>query len=134
MSLPSSGPLSINQIRTELGSGSYSLRTLSSAAGKSTPDAISEFYGYSAAPQYYSYYVEVFTCYYGSCYGSSYSPPDGLLSSSSALDVGRYYPDASGYVFYVQGYYGYGNYGGQTFNQVGPSSTVCWAVCDAMGW
>ena len=48
MALPSSGPLSIGAIRTELGSGSGSLRTLSAAAGKSTPDSMSEFYGYSA--------------------------------------------------------------------------------------
>lgn len=48
MALQSSGSISINQIRAELGSGSYSLRTLSAAAGKSTPDAMSEFYGYSA--------------------------------------------------------------------------------------
>lgn len=48
MPLPSSGALGIDAIRTELSSGSGSLRTLSSLAGKSTPDAISEFYGYSA--------------------------------------------------------------------------------------
>jgi hypothetical protein len=48
MALPSSGPLGIGAIRTELSSGSGSLRTLSSLAGKSTPDAISEFYGYGA--------------------------------------------------------------------------------------
>ena len=48
MALPSSGPLGIGQIRAELSSSSGSLRTLSSLAGKSTPDAISEFYGYSA--------------------------------------------------------------------------------------
>lgn len=51
MPLPSSGPLSISAIRNELvgtyGS-SYSLRQLSSWAGFSTPDSISEFYGYSA--------------------------------------------------------------------------------------
>lgn len=47
MPLPSSGPITINQIRTELGSGAYSLRTLSAAAGKSIPDAMSEFYGFS---------------------------------------------------------------------------------------
>lgn len=46
MPLPSSGALGIDAIRTELGSGSGSLRTLSSLAGFSTPDAISEFYGY----------------------------------------------------------------------------------------
>ncbi len=50
MPLPSSGALGIGAIRTELGSGSGSLRTLSSLAGFSTPDAISEFYGYGGLP------------------------------------------------------------------------------------
>ena len=51
--LPCTGPLSINDIRTELqqSQGNNSLRTLSSLAGFSTPDAISEFYCYS----YYNY-------------------------------------------------------------------------------
>ena len=50
MALQSSGPISIDNIRTELGQGqaNSSLRSLSALAGKSTPDAISEFYGYSA--------------------------------------------------------------------------------------
>lgn len=47
MPLPSSGAISISQIRTELSSSSGSLRTLSAAAGKSAPDSMSEFYGYS---------------------------------------------------------------------------------------
>jgi len=47
MALPSSGEISIGDIKTEIGSSSGSLRTLSSAAGKSIPDAISEFHGYS---------------------------------------------------------------------------------------
>ena len=49
MALPSSGPLSINDIRVELGQAqaNSSLRSLSSLAGFSTPDAVSEFYGYS---------------------------------------------------------------------------------------
>lgn len=45
MSLPGSGAISMSQIKNELGSTSYSLRTLSAAAGKGTPDAMSEFYG-----------------------------------------------------------------------------------------
>ena len=49
MALPTSGPLSIGQIRTQLGSASGSLRTLSALAGFTTPDAISEFYGYGTA-------------------------------------------------------------------------------------
>jgi hypothetical protein len=60
MALPSSGPLSISAIRNEeVNNGgfasSYSLRQLSSNAGKSTPDSISEFYGYSASTSYYKY-------------------------------------------------------------------------------
>jgi hypothetical protein len=54
MALPSSGPLSISAIRNEqvnVGgfASSYSLRQLSANAGKSSPDAISEFYGYDAS-------------------------------------------------------------------------------------
>jgi len=48
MALQSSGQISINDIKTELGSSSGSLATLSTAAGKSAPHAISEFYGYSS--------------------------------------------------------------------------------------
>ena len=52
MALQSSGAISISQIKTELGSASNSLRTLSSLAGKSTPDAMSEFYGFSNATEF----------------------------------------------------------------------------------
>ena len=52
MALQSSGAISVSQIRTELGSASGSIRTLSAAAGKSTPDAMSEFYSYSASGAY----------------------------------------------------------------------------------
>lgn len=48
MALQSSGQISISDIQTELSNTSGSLRTLSAAAGKSTPDAMSEFYGYSS--------------------------------------------------------------------------------------
>jgi hypothetical protein len=53
MALQTSGPISISNIKAELGSASNSLRALSSAAGFSTPDAMSEFYGYSSfGPEY----------------------------------------------------------------------------------
>ena len=52
MALQSSGAISISQIKTELGSCSNSLRALSAAAGKSTSDAMSEFYGYSGSGAY----------------------------------------------------------------------------------
>lgn len=55
MPLPSSGQLGINAIRNELGTSNGSLRYLSSLAGFGTPDAISEFYGYSSATVPYSY-------------------------------------------------------------------------------
>lgn len=57
MALQSSGPISIDNIRTELGQAqaNSSLRSLSSLAGKSTPDAMSEFYGYSNAVPYTIY-------------------------------------------------------------------------------
>jgi hypothetical protein len=49
MPLQGSGAISISQIRNELVScgSTYSLRTLSSRAGKGTPDSMSEFFGYS---------------------------------------------------------------------------------------
>ena len=54
MPLQSSGAISISDIKTELGSASNSLATLSVGAGKTAPHSMSEFYGYSAAqPQYY---------------------------------------------------------------------------------
>jgi hypothetical protein len=52
MALQTSGAISISEIKTELGSSSNSLRTLSDAAGFITPDSMSEFYGYSNAPTF----------------------------------------------------------------------------------
>jgi len=54
MALQSSGPISINDIRVELGQAqaNSSLRSLSALASKSSPDAMSEFYGFSAATAY----------------------------------------------------------------------------------
>jgi hypothetical protein len=47
MALQSSGSISISQIKSEVGGSSSSLRSLSNAAGKSAPDGMQEFYGYS---------------------------------------------------------------------------------------
>ena len=50
MALPSSGSLSISQIKTELGSNSNSLEQLSLEANIPQPYRISNFYGYSSQP------------------------------------------------------------------------------------
>jgi len=55
MALPASGTLSLSQIAAALctpDSAPYSLREMSSAAGFSTPDSVSEFYGYSCPNAY----------------------------------------------------------------------------------
>jgi len=51
MALPSSGTLSLNDIRVELGlaQSNVSLGSMSNSVGFTDPDAVSEFYGYSAA-------------------------------------------------------------------------------------
>jgi hypothetical protein len=46
MPLSGTGPISMSQIKAELGSASNSLRAYSDAAGKSAPDIMSEFFGY----------------------------------------------------------------------------------------
>lgn len=53
MALPASGPLSSSQIATELGvpSTNISLGGMSDSASFAAPDAISDFYGYSAATE-----------------------------------------------------------------------------------
>ena len=48
MTLVSSGQISIDNIRNEIGTSDGSLRALSSLAGFSTPDSMSEFYSYNA--------------------------------------------------------------------------------------
>lgn len=55
MALPSSGQISINDIRNEIGTSDGSLRALSSLAGKGTPDSLAEFYSYDAFSYYATY-------------------------------------------------------------------------------
>ena len=51
MALPSSGTLSLNDIRVELGlaQSNVSLGSMSNSVGFTDPDAVSDFYGYSYA-------------------------------------------------------------------------------------
>lgn len=65
MPIPSSGSISISQIMTEVGSSSGSLRALSSASGFFTPDAMSEFYGYTRLQDVY---IRYYSPSYMGCY------------------------------------------------------------------
>jgi hypothetical protein len=62
MPLQASGPISISQIRTELlkrNTNSYSLRTLSSSAGKTSPDAMSELYSFNGCFPSGTFYQQI---------------------------------------------------------------------------
>jgi hypothetical protein len=96
MPLPSSGAISISQIRTELGTSSGSLRTLSSIAGKSTPDAMSEFYGYSASinVDITAYFPSFMGCYTNYTFSATSSIP-----VNTNLNVGmNWYGDLGGFL------------------------------------
>ena len=91
MALQSSGAISISQIKTELSSASNSLRTLSSLAGKSTPDAMSEFYGFSASTEYQFYAGDGGVGYadWTQACGEAFDPIT-LYSASTSLAVNVY--------------------------------------------
>lgn len=98
MALQSSGAISISQIKAELGSSSNSLRTLSSEAGFGTPDAMSEFYGYSAGPP------PTPEIYWDGSMVFSYTPPG--TGSYNSLNVYDWVPDTA----LVVDYYGTSQY------------------------
>lgn len=109
MALPGPGvPLSISMIRNELGLASGSLRTLSSFAGFSTPDSISEFYGYNMYTYYnYSYYLD--PCQGGSALytggnGRWYRSGDGLNFTDVTGQFAALYSYFNGFQ-YVYNYY-----------------------------
>lgn len=76
MALPLNGQLSFSAIATEVGIGTpFSLRTMSSIAGFSTPDNISEFYGYGGLTYTYFTYATSDPCLFG---GDIYLGSDGV--------------------------------------------------------
>jgi len=120
MALPSSGQISIGDIRTEIGSSSGSLRTLSAAAGKSTPDAMSEFYGYSSVTLT-SFSSSINSNFFGVC-----SEPitatyyhDGSFTYPDVGDT--VYSNSSGSSYLSSGYY---KLGSGDFMNVGSSGSV----------
>jgi hypothetical protein len=82
MTLVASGQISIDDIRTEIGTTDGSLRALSSLAGKGTPDSLSEFYSYNAFSYYATWQSDA------PCIGQSY---DIYLRAN-----GKYYADTGG--------------------------------------
>ena len=93
MALQSSGPISIDNIRTELSQAqaNSSLRALSALANFSSPDAMSDFYGFSAATEYQFYSGDGgggFPEWSVAC--SDASDPKTLYSSSTSLAVNVY--------------------------------------------
>ena len=102
--LPTSGPISISEIAAYLGYGgtNNSLRTLSSAAGFSTPDSVSEFYGYGGGglPEVnwgYDLKRSGTACLAGT---SVYYADDPSPSAASAV-----YTDAAGTIPALAGWY-----------------------------
>ena len=89
MPLQSSGAISLSQIKTELGSGSNSLRALSAAAEKSAPDAFSEFYGYSAVTNYtFTIGAGSTTFFKNYWYGVVTTASPGLLGQMGTINGG----------------------------------------------
>jgi len=120
MALQSSGEISIGDIRTEIGSSSGSLRTLSAAAGKSTPDAISEFYGYSHVTLT-SFSSSINSNFAGVC-SESITTTYYHDGSFTYPDVGdTVYSNNSGSSYLSSGYY---KLGSGDFMNVGSSGSV----------
>lgn len=107
MALQTSGTISMSDIAAELSvsNSNLSLRTLSANAGKSVPDAISEFYGYSAGP------VVVLTPYEASSHRSEIETcnngPFTRPSLEVFLDETNFfaYEDQEGLSYVRDGYY-----------------------------
>ena len=91
MCLPSSGPISISQIRNEIvtggcGSSTYSLSALASLAGFPTdPDAMSEFYNYCCS----------------SVTTTTTTPPTTTTTTAAPAGCHNYQATASSYISYT---------------------------------
>ena len=95
MALQSSGPISLSDIKTELGSSANDFRTLHAAAGFSTPDSISEFYGFSAATAYTFLLGDAGNGYgdYAAACAEAYDPITLYSDSTSLTTSTRLYTD-----------------------------------------
>lgn len=119
MALPGSGQISISQIRANLNTSDGSLRGLSSRAGKSTPDSMSEFWGYQYPPAYITYSQNVGALYDGCCMSmDSYGQWEGT-------DVGGYY---------IGPYGGGGNAGYNVYNSERGTNAGTFLTNGGNGW
>lgn len=122
MALQSSGAISINDIRNELGTSDGSLRALSATAGKGTPDGMNEFYGYSHAPAY----VTMSMPYGGQTYDGCYMSMDSYGEWYGTGYAGQYIGPWGDYRDYnTEGHGGtFLTYGGSNAASVRAGSTV----------
>jgi hypothetical protein len=122
MALQSSGAISIGNIRGELGTSDGSLRNLSSAAGKGTPDSMSEFYGYSNAPAY----VTMSMPYGGGTYDGCYMSMDSYAYFEGTGYAGQYVGPWGDYRDYnTDGFGGtFLTYGGSTAASIRANTTI----------
>lgn len=122
MALQSSGAITINNIRNELGTSDGSLRNLSSTAGKSTPDSISEFYGYSHAPAY----VTMSMPYGGGTYDGCGMSMDSYAYFTGTGSGGQYVGPWGDYRDYnTDGFGGtFLTYGGSTAASIRANTTI----------
>jgi hypothetical protein len=113
MALQSDGQISFSNIAGELGSSTpYSLRGMSDFAGFSTPDSVSEFYGYDAGgggPTLNQIWISgaYLNSPYDTCYRTAEFPAwhNGLFATPSVGDT--VYGDSNGLSIIPPGYYGF---------------------------
>jgi hypothetical protein len=127
MALPGSGQLSFSAIAGELGVSlsNVSLRNMSSSASFSTPDRVSDFYGYSSGGGVtYTYYNSFYAgdpCYYD--YKDIYLGSDGIYYAPIGATL---YPMFAITQFWYEYLYYEPAFGANVYNgwEVDNSSTV----------
>lgn len=119
MALQSSGQITLDDIRTELGlsQSNVSLGSMSDTAGKSAPDQMSDFYGYSASvswtaftttfsPNNFACFLNATTTRYTDRSSGPMQVGDEVRSNSSGTTVpsnGKYKHDSNDVIYNLSG-------------------------------
>lgn len=75
---------------------------------------------------YYHYYATAYSC--PSC-GSATQPANGLIASTTTVTTGLYYYDSvTGNSYYIDSYYGFGQYAGQIVS-LSNGQSICTDAC-----